>query len=75
MAGRRISLYVFKALPVAISSRSSKLVAGTQFFASAFGGVPVVWWEEQELYYVAVSGSEINDLIEFGLLCVQGRQL
>lgn len=75
MAGRRISLYVFKALPGAISSGSSKLVEGTQFFTSAVGGVPLVWWEEQELYYVAVSGSEINDLIEFGLLCVKERQL
>ena len=75
MAGRRISLYVFKALPSAISSGSPNLVAGTEFFASAVGGVPVVWWEEQELYYAAVSESGINDLIEFGLLCVKGRQL
>ncbi len=75
MDGHRISLYVFKPLPGGISSGSSKSVAGTQFFTSAFGGVPVVWWEEQELYYVAVSESGIDDLINFGLLCMKGRQL
>lgn len=75
MAGRRISLYVFKGLPGGIPSGSSKWVAGTQFFASAVGGVPVVWWEEQELYYAAVSESGVNNLIEFGLLCVQGQRL
>lgn len=72
-AGRRISLYIFKALPILLSSGSPKSVAGVQFFTSALGGYPVAWWEDQERYYAAVSDSGMNDLIEFGLLCVQGR--
>lgn len=74
MAGRLISLYIFKALPADLLSGSSKLVAGTQFFASTLGGFRVVWWEDQELYYAAISDSGANDLIEFGLLCVKGKQ-
>ncbi len=72
-AGRRVSLYVFKALPILLSSGSPKLVAGVQFFTSTLEGYPVVWWEDQERYYAAISDSGMNDLIEFGLLCVQGR--
>ncbi len=72
-AGRRISLYIFKALPMDFSSGSPKLVAGVQFFTSTLGGYPVVWWEDQERYYAAISDGGINDLIEFGVLCVKGR--
>jgi mycothiol system anti-sigma-R factor len=72
-AGRRISLYIFKVLPVLFSSGSPKSVAGVQFFTSTLGGYPVVWWEDQERYYAAISDRGINDLIEFGVLCVQGR--
>ena len=70
-AGRRISLYVFKAAP-SLASESPKWVAGVRFFTSALQGYSVVWWEDQERYYAAVSNSGINDLIEFGLLCVKG---
>lgn len=75
MAGRRISLYIFKAPRGGFPSGSPKLVAGAQFFTSTFEGVPVVWWDEQDLYYTAISDSGVNDLIEFGLLCVKGKQL
>jgi len=71
--GRRISLYVFKALPTLLSSGLPKSVAGVQFFTATLEGKPVVWWEDQERYYAVVSDSGTNDLIEFGLLCVRGR--
>lgn len=70
--GRRISLYVFKALPTLLSSGLPKSVAGVQFFIATLEGKPVVWWEDQERYYAVVSDSGTNDLIEFGLLCVEG---
>lgn len=74
-AGRIISLYIFKALPALLSSESSKSVAGVQFFTSTLGGYRAVWWEDQDRYYAAISDGGINDLIEFGVLCVKGRPL
>ena len=72
-AGSIISLYVFKAAPLLLSSESPKSVAGVWFFTSALQGYSVVWWEDQEQYYAAVSEGGIKDLIEFGLLYVRGR--
>lgn len=74
-AGRRISLYVFKAVPSVLFSGSPKTVAGVQFFFSNLGENSVVWWEDQERYYAAISDSGVNDLIEFGLVCVRGKPL
>jgi anti-sigma factor RsiW len=71
--GRKTSLFIFKTLPTVLSSGSPKLVAGVQFFTADLKGYPVVWWEDQERYYAAVSNSGVDDLIEFGLLCVKGR--
>lgn len=71
--GRKTSLFIFRSLPTVLSSGSAKSVAGVQFFTSTLGGYPVVWWEDQERYYAAISDSGINDLIDFGLLCVKGR--
>lgn len=71
--GRKTSLFIFKALPPVLSPGSAKSVAGVQFFTSTLAGYPVVWWEDQERYYAAISDSGMNDLIEFGVLCVQGR--
>src|SRR5262245_30184637 len=73
--GRRISVYVFESLPNDNLSGSSKVRAGTEFFSSNFDGFPVVWWENQELYYAAVSDHNVNDLVEFGLLCVNAMGL
>jgi len=73
--GRIISLYIFNTLPALLSSESSKFVAGVPFFTSTLGGYRAVWWEDQKLYYAAISDSGIDDLIEFGLLCVNGRAL
>ena len=71
--GRRISLYIFKALPILLSSGSPKPVANVQFFTSTLDRYPVVWWEDQDRYYAAISDGGIDDLVEFGLLCVKGR--
>lgn len=71
--GRKTSLFIFKALPAVLSSGSVKSVAGVQFFTADLMGYPVVWWEDQERYYAATADRGINDLIEFGLRCVQGR--
>ena len=73
--GRRISAYVFESLPDDILPGSSKVIAGTEFFSSSFDGFPVVWWENQELYYAAVSDHSVDDLVEFGLLCVKAMRL
>jgi anti-sigma factor RsiW len=72
-AGHRLALYVFKAGPTHLFLGTPKSVAGIQFFTSTFEGYSVVWWEEQDRYYAAISDGGINDLIEFGLLCVRGR--
>lgn len=71
--GRKTSLFIFRSLPTVLSSGSAKSVAGVQFFTSTLEGYPVVWWEDQDRYYAAISDSGINDLIEFGLLCVKGK--
>lgn len=71
--GRKTSLFIFKALPTVLSSGSPKTVAGVQFFTADLEGYPVVWWEDQERYYAAVSDGSVDNLIEFGLLCVKGK--
>ena len=71
--GRRISLYVFKAAPTHLLVGTPKSVAGVQFFTSTLEGYSAVWWEDDGRYEAAISHGGINDLIEFGLLCVKGR--
>lgn len=71
--GRRISLYLFKAAPTHLLVGTPKSVAGVQFFTSTLGGYSAVWWEDDGRYEAAISDGGINDLIEFGLLCVKGR--
>lgn len=72
-AGHRIALYVFKAGPTHLFLGTPKLVGGVQFFTSTLEGYSVVWWEDQDRYYAAISDRGINDLIEFSLLCARGR--
>lgn len=71
--GRRVSLFAFKGQPTLMVPERPVAVEGTKFYASSIHGNTVVWWEDRELYYAAVSDGSLDDLIEFGLLCVRGR--
>lgn len=71
--GRKVSLFAFKGRPGLVVLERPVTVEGAKFYASSAHGKAVVWWEDREVYYAAVSDGTLDDLIEFGLLCVRGQ--
>lgn len=71
--GRKVSLFAFKGRPGLVVPGRPVTVDGAKFYPSSVHGKPVVWWEDGEVYYAAVSDGTLEDLIEFGLLCVRGQ--
>ena len=71
--GRRISLFVFRGLPPLAFPETSRTVEGVKFYTASLQGRSVVWWDEGDVSYAAVSDGGLGDLLEFGLLCVRGR--
>lgn len=71
--GRRVSLFIFRGLPRPVVPGRSVTVEGVQFSTASVQGKPVVWWEDGEVYYAAAADGGLDDLIEFGLLCVRAR--
>jgi hypothetical protein len=68
-----VSLFAFRGRPGLVVPERPVTVDGAKLYASSVHGKSVVWWEDRELYYAAVSDGGLDDLIEFGLLCVRGR--
>lgn len=73
--GRRLSLFIFKALPGLPRPGMTKQVEGVPFYTAALPGRAVVWWEDREVYYAVTGDEDLEDLIDFALLCIKGRTL
>lgn len=73
--GRRLSLFIFKVLPGLPRPGMAKQVEGLPFYTATLQNRAVVWWEDGEVYYAVTGDGEVEDLIDFALLCIKGRTL
>lgn len=75
-AGRKTSLFIFeKGRSMKAPADLVREVEGVEFSIAEYQGHSVVWWEDQEVYYAVASDAGVDDLVEFGLICVKGKEI
>lgn len=75
-AGRKTSLFIFeKGRSMKAPADLVREVEGVEFSIAEYQGHSVVWWEEQEVYYAVASDAGVDDLVEFGLICVKEKEV
>jgi len=76
-AGQKTSLFIFReSSSIRDIADFVREVEGVKFPIAKHRGYSVVWWEDEEqgVYYAAVSDAGVDDLIEFSLICVKGKE-
>lgn len=73
-AGRKTSLFIFeRGHSMKAPADLVREVEGVKFSIARLQGHSMVWWEDQEVYYAVTSDADVDDLLEFGLICVKGK--
>jgi anti-sigma factor RsiW len=66
-----VSLFITQRLSSKLPEEHKWIVEGVELYTSRVHGLTLLWWEDNDLVYVAASTTRSRDLAQFALLCIR----